>query len=185
MQRQNPLPGFEPPTYYDGHKRAPALFLCPAFGYPALWRLDGATFGWAGFLIVPVVRTLFSRLHEFEPRGGGLHQNYEANFMKKSAKKSIPLYDLQRLNAIQFTPEQYELYQSSNVPVYSPSGEYLCTVCGAHTKQAGEAEREREINQLALLESLIVTNKGELHLSDRALAGLAETLSRARGFIGQ
>jgi hypothetical protein len=104
--------------------------------------------------------------------------------MHNTAKKPSEFSATEKRHAIFLTDEQFKTYQKSQMHIYSPQGEYLCSAGSFRTSMLNEQERAREGNQLALLECLILTSGGDLQLSEHAVVGLADTLSRARGFIG-
>lgn len=98
---------------------------------------------------------------------------------KKSAKSvaNIPLQKSRRV--IQLDQSQYALYLSGQIDIYSPDGLRLNSV--GHLP--AQEHRTRFVDQLSLVEALVVNCNGQLELSDRAIASLAEMLNESQKLI--
>jgi hypothetical protein len=102
---------------------------------------------------------------------------------KKSAKKvsDIPLQKSRRV--IQLDQSQYALYQSGQLDIYAPDSTPLKSIGARLDADELEVERYKLHDQISLVESLVVTSNGQLELSERAIAGLAQMLSDAKDLI--
>lgn len=99
--------------------------------------------------------------------------------MTHTAKKttSIPLQKTRRV--IQLDQSQYQLYLKGQLDIYSPDALLLESIGEPLNKTEAEVDQYRLRDQLSLVEALVVTSSGQLELSERALAGLADMLYRA------
>jgi hypothetical protein len=103
--------------------------------------------------------------------------------MNKPARKtaSLPLQKSRRV--IQLDQSQFALYRTGRLDILSPTGELLDYV-GDHKKLiAAQENNEKLYNQLSLVEDIMVSSTGELHLSPRAIEGLASLMAQSREFI--
>jgi hypothetical protein len=98
---------------------------------------------------------------------------------KKSSKSvsNIPLQKNRRV--IQLDQSQYALYLSGQIDIYSPDAIRLESI--GHFPQA--ENRTRVVDQLSLVEALVVNCNGQLELSDRAIASLADLLNQSQKMI--
>lgn len=77
------------------------------------------------------------------------------------------------------------IYKTGTIDILNPAGESIDTL-GNTTKQLNEfGSREDFSNSLRLIEKLLLSSTDGIQLSEYAVAGLAETLSRAERIIGQ
>jgi hypothetical protein len=99
--------------------------------------------------------------------------------MNKSARKtaSLPLQQTRRV--IQLDQSQFALYQSGQIDIYAPDGTRLESI--GHFP--AEENRTRFVDQLSLVEALVVNCNGQLELSDRAIASLADLLNKSQKMI--
>ena len=99
--------------------------------------------------------------------------------MNKSAKKpaDIPLQKSRRV--IQLDQSQYALYLSGQLDIYSPDAMLLESV--GHFPD--QEHRTRFVDQLSLVEALVVNCNGQLELTDRAIASLADMLNESQKLI--
>ncbi|UUA73098.1 hypothetical protein [Cellvibrio sp. QJXJ] len=100
---------------------------------------------------------------------------------KKSAKSvsDIPLQKSRRV--IQLDQSQYALYLSGQLDIYSPDAMRLESI--GHFPQS--ENRTRFVDQLSLVEALVVNCNGQLELSERAIASLADLLNQSQKMIAQ
>lgn len=99
--------------------------------------------------------------------------------MNKSAKKpaDIPLQKSRRV--IQLDQSQYALYLSGQIDIYSPDAIRLESI--GHFP--AQERRTSFVDQLSLVEALVVNCNGQLELSDRAIASLADLLNQSQKLI--
>lgn len=99
--------------------------------------------------------------------------------MSKTARKttSIPLQKSRRV--IQLDHSQYALYLEGKIDIYSPDAMLLDSI--GHFP--AQEHRTRFVDQLSLVEALVVNCNGQLELSDRAIASLAEMLNESQKLI--
>lgn len=76
---------------------------------------------------------------------------------------------------------QYALYQSGQLDICAPDGTRLESI--GHFPACDQ--RTRFVDQLSLVEALVVNCRGELELSDRAIASLADMLHQSQQMIEQ
>ncbi len=85
---------------------------------------------------------------------------------------------------VKLSPSQFAMYQRGEIEIHSPSGELLSTIGEPLNRVIADIECTRLTDQLSLVESLMLNANGELQLSEHAIAGLADLLGQAKGFIG-
>jgi hypothetical protein len=98
---------------------------------------------------------------------------------KKSAK--VPNYPLQpSRRVIQLDQSQYQLYLNGKIEIYSPDALLLETIGASVNEWKASEERTRLVDHLSLVECLVVNTNGQLELTDRATAALADLLRSAQ-----
>jgi hypothetical protein len=80
---------------------------------------------------------------------------------------------------------QYQLYQRGQIEIQAPNGEFLKAIGTTMDQAETEVDLYRLQDQLHLVEALLFNTQGQLELNERAVAGLVQVLSDARGFLNR
>lgn len=98
-------------------------------------------------------------------------------------KKSSATTAIKLRREIKLDESQMAIYKTGTIDILDPTGEPI-DVIGQPTKQLNElGSREDLANSLRLIEELLLSSHDGIQLSAFAVAGLAETLSRAERMI--
>ena len=101
-----------------------------------------------------------------------------------SARKNssaTPATKLRRV--IKLDESQFAIYKTGTLDILDPTGEPIDCI-GQPTKQLNDATAREELaNNLRLIEELLLCSNDGIQLSEYAVAGLANTLSRAERMI--
>lgn len=104
----------------------------------------------------------------------------KANSNRKNSS-ATPATKLRR--EIRLDESQFAIYKTGTLDILDPTGEPIDCI-GQPTKQLNElGSREDLANSLRLIEELLLCSHDGIQLSEYAVAGLAETLSRAERMI--
>jgi hypothetical protein len=95
--------------------------------------------------------------------------------MNTATRKTAP----KSRRIVTLDPSQYALYQSGQIDICAPDGTRLESI--GHFPAC--EQRTRFVDQLSLVEALVVNCSGQLELSDRAIASLAEMLNQSQKMI--
>lgn len=105
---------------------------------------------------------------------------------KTASKKSaqVPFHAIQpSRRVIQLDHSQYELFLKGQIQIYSPDALLLATIGVPVTERKEAEQRTQLVDRLSLVECLVVNTNGQLELTDRATAALAELLRDAQDQI--
>lgn len=97
--------------------------------------------------------------------------------MNTATRKTAP----KSRRIVTLDPSQYALYQSGQLDICAPDGTRLESIGYFPACD----QRTRFVDQLSLVEALVVNCRGELELSDRAIASLADMLHQSQKMIEQ
>lgn len=97
--------------------------------------------------------------------------------MNTATRKATP----KSRRIVTLDPSQYALYQSGQLDICAPDGTRLESI--GHFPAC--EQRTRFVDQLSLVEALVVNCSGQLELSDRAIASLADMLNQSQKMIEQ
>lgn len=105
----------------------------------------------------------------------------KANSARKNPS-ATPTTKLRR--EIKLDESQMAIYKTGTIDILDPTGKPI-DVIGQPTKQLNElGSREDLANSLRLIEELLLCGHDGIRLSEFAVAGLADTLSRAEKMLG-
>lgn len=100
---------------------------------------------------------------------------------KTSATKKPSAQNFRRV--IQLDASQMAIYKTGTIEILNPDGEQIDCI-GKTTKQLNDDQIiEDTANNLRLIEDLLLCSSGEVQLSERAIVGLANSLSQVQRII--
>ncbi|WP_331352553.1 hypothetical protein [Cellvibrio sp. UBA7671] len=102
-----------------------------------------------------------------------------------SARKTSPATPETKLRrVIKLDASQFAIYTTGTIDILNPDGEPIDCIGNTVTLLNSNEAREKLANNLRLIEELLLNSHDGIQLSEHAVAGLAETLSRAERMIG-
>jgi hypothetical protein len=94
----------------------------------------------------------------------------------------IPSEKIRRV--IKLDASQLAIYNNGTIDILNPDGEPIDCIGNTVTLLNSNEAREKFTNNLCLIQELLLSSIDGIQLSEHAVAGLAETLSRAERMIG-
>jgi hypothetical protein len=149
--------------------------MCPVQLRLLLWRLGGATFGWAGVSLRPAVRTLSSPPPRISPVVVVL-QTQTARFSIMDNMTSSPAFPYSC--TIKLDQSQYAFFQQSRLEIHSPEGKVL-TVMKKPVPNKTDTDAVYQLwCQTCLLEVLFDEIVDRVKLPPKAINSIAHVVGR-------
>lgn len=105
----------------------------------------------------------------------------KANSNRKNSAV-VPSEKIRRV--IKLDASQMAIYNTGSIDILNPEGEPIDCIGNIVTQLNSNDSREQLANSLCLIEELLLSSTDGIQLSEHAVAGLADTLSRAERMIG-
>lgn len=84
---------------------------------------------------------------------------------------------------IKLDASQFAIYKTGTIDILNPDGEPIDCIGNTVTLLNSTEAREKFTNNLCLIQELLLSSIDGIQLSEHAVAGLADTLSRAERMI--
>jgi hypothetical protein len=102
-----------------------------------------------------------------------------------SARKNSPTTpEIKLRRVIKLDASQFAIYNTGTIDILNPDGEPIDCIGNTVTLLNSNEAREKFTNNLCLIQELLLSSIDGIQLSEHAVAGLVDTLSRAERMIG-